>query len=112
MSRNKRSADRTSLDEYQFDQNLRREEDIKTEVIVELRNENRGQREALKRVMETLNRQSKMLRDSLAINEHYRSFVVKQLEGELASDSHCKPGCTKHVWHDSDGWHRPEEFSA
>lgn len=89
---------RTAKDEADYNLNLRREEPIKTEVIVELRNHNRALLEAQVRILEALIQAN----DSLRV---YRMASVAAVKFALASSGSCAPGCTKHEWHNSDGWH-------
>jgi hypothetical protein len=94
--------ERTQKDEDNYNANLRREEPIKTEVIVELREQNRN----------LLANQVWLLRALLSAESVlaiFRAQVLEQTEALLASNSKCIPGCLLHEWHDADGWHRQGE---
>ena len=95
MSERKRSK----KDEDDYNDTLRREEPIKTEVIVELRH--------LNQIL--LTNQQLLLEALIQSSDHLRTYRVQALERTkyaLKSTSHCVVGCTNHTWDDVDGWHR------
>ena len=90
---------RTQVDEDKFDAELRREEAIKSEVIVELRDSNVELRTGLIATLERL----------IAVSEeaqNYRRQVLASLRRTAEQPTDCVPGCRRHRWDTSDGWHR------
>lgn len=88
---------RTQKDEDSYNAILRREEPIKTEVIIELKQANQ-------RLLEN---QERLIRSLLEMSDQLRVYRVQALANvELAnrSPSHCLSGCTRHEWNDVDGW--------
>lgn len=94
---------RTTKDEKEFDAGLRREELIKTEVIVELRASNR-------QLWET---QAVLLTALIEAQDALRVYRIAALGHAKAlasrSGDPCVPGCSRHVWDTNDGWHRTDE---
>ncbi len=94
---------RSVKEEKAFSDNLRREEPIKTDVIVELRAQNK---------MLWANQVS-LLTNLINAEDALRVYRLNLLEQSKAcagdSATHCVPGCTKHEWRNSDGWHRKSE---
>lgn len=95
---------RTKADEAAYIAELKREEPIKTEVIVELRAE-------LDLLMQD---RITLLEGLIVATDQLRIYRVGMLERSRrlqneASRTHCGFGCKKHVWHDADGWHRTDE---
>jgi len=98
----RKSFERTAADEYKYDQQLRREEKVKSELIQELRQQNRVLWQNHQRLLEAL----------LAAEESLRVYRTRQLkvtEQALLQQYHCVPGCTQYRWDDKDGWHRTDE---
>ena len=93
-------SQRTAIDEQEYIKELRREEPIKTEVIQELRQQNKQLWQSQVMLLEGLIRAEDALRVyRLTVLERARHAV----QGE---DSHCIPHCTRHHWDSCDGWHR------
>lgn len=92
---------RTAKDEAAYVLNLRREEPIKTEVIVELRAQNH----------ELWQTQVKLLEALIAANKSLEVYRERQLGQakwcleQSASHGKCVPGCARHQWNNLDGWH-------
>ena len=96
------SMKRTQKDEDDYNLELRLEEPIKTEVIVELRRQNAGLWAS----------QAKLLKALLAAEEAlrlYREGALAYAEQAANDTSHCTPGCKAHYWDSVDGWHRKGE---
>lgn len=93
---------RTAKDEYQLDEQLRREESIKTEVIVELREQNRVLLASQERLLAALC-------EAQASLQTYRISALENTRQAIQSSTDCIPGCTKHYWGTADGWHRKGE---
>ncbi|MBU0959873.1 MAG: hypothetical protein KKB31_08040 [Nanoarchaeota archaeon] len=96
------TSERTAKVEAGFVAELRREAPIKTEVIVELREQNRALWESQARLLSAL----------IAAEDALRVYRALTLERSIAcgsSDSKCVPGCDRHRWDDADGWHRTAE---
>lgn len=92
---------RTPHDEYEYDQHLRAQEDIKTEVIVELREQNRllieNQRTLLHNLIEA----------TTALNV-YRGNLLTATERACRErqSSPCASDCDRHTWDTVKGWQR------
>lgn len=98
---------RTSKDEYRYDAQLRREEKIKTEVIVQLRDQNKALWRAQRDLLASLLAAGNTL-------QTYREGALHNAELAIQHYEHgsCVPGCTKHVWNSVDGWHSTDEMKA
>lgn len=84
---------RTAKDEYK----IRRESDIKTEVVVELREQNRILFAEGKTLLKALIEQTDLV----------QGYRRRHLDDMLrAQETDCAIGCDKHVWEDKDGWRR------
>ncbi len=109
MSRKDELPKRTKKDEDQYNEELRRESPIKTEVIVELRELNKtllaNQVTLLKSLIDISEAQAESLR---ALNV-YRRQLLQQSKDAVMSDTHCVPGCNRHRWDNVDGWHSVAE---
>ena len=92
---------RNQADEAKFDAQLRREEDIKTEVILHLREHN-------KRLIATTGKLLSALIDAQNSLQEYRTDALARVEWMKTQTGDCIPGCTEHVWDSTDGWHRKE----
>lgn len=95
------SQQRTAKDEANYNAGRRREEPIKTEVIAELREQNKQLWQTQVTLLDNL------LRDAEAIFI-YRSRALASAKANAESSSSCIPGCTRHTWDSKDGWHRKE----
>lgn len=102
------SDKRTTEDEQLFDKRRRQEESVKTEVIIELRNENRKLLQNQQRTVTALIQTGDLLMQSLEGLRVYRVQVLQLTESALKSDSHCVVGCLKHYWHTESGWGKNE----
>lgn len=92
---------RTAKDEAEFVEHLRREEPIKTEVIIELHNTTARLLQNQETLLEELIRAGDALRT-------YRSELLEQTKRAIQHQTHCVPGCTRHDWDDVKGWVRKE----
>jgi len=97
---------RTAQDERLYEEELRREEPIKSEVIAELRSENQW----------LLSNQARLLTSLIDANDAlrvYRSEILKQTLTRIQRPGHCSAGCQRHRWDMKNGWQRvkPEEAS-
>ena len=102
---------RTAKDEHEYDESLRREEAIKTEVIAEFREHLKEAARLAANHMEALIAQGEFLRQALCVLQSYRNRELEALK-QYAADvqaGHCVPTCTRHVWDNADGWHRKGE---
>lgn len=100
--------ERTAADEARFYEQLRREEPIKTEVIVELREQNKRLLENQQRTLTALIEYGDLLAASIGMLRAYRLDALRLTERAIEDGSHCLPGCQRHEWHSIDGWHRNE----
>jgi hypothetical protein len=91
---------RTAKDEREFDAELRREEGIKTEVIMELREQNRQLWQSQVNLLRSL----LLAEGALAV---YRQHALVGAERAVKAEGDCVPGCVRHRWDDKDGWRRP-----
>lgn len=89
---------RTKADEVEYVANLKREEPIKTQVIVELREQNRNLWTSQARILQAL-------LDAEAALRVYREVSLQQARLAADDPSPCRPGCKRHRWDDVDGWH-------
>lgn len=94
---------RTKKDEDDYNKHLRREEPIKTEVIVELRDQNKSLWQS----------QANLLQALIEAQDALRVYRMQALEiarkRASQSDGHCVPGCRKHEWDSENGWYRVGE---
>jgi hypothetical protein len=99
---------RTGYDEYQYDEQLRAEEDIKREVILELRDGYKTILGNQERMFLNLIATSDLLVESLLALRVYREQGLTQTRREIAAaeESHCVGHCRKHAWDSVDGWKR------
>lgn len=88
---------RTAKDEIEYDQHLRLQEDVKTEVIVELREGVRMLLENKAHLLQALIQ----AQDDLRV---YRGYALEAVRAALANLGDCVPGCTKHEWDHIEGW--------
>ena len=103
---------RTSKDEQLFDESLRREESTKTEVILELRNENKRLLQNQQRTMAALIQTGDLLLQSLEALRIYRVQILQGTESALKSNSPCVPGCRTHHWDTEHGWRTRSDGDA
>ena len=96
------SNKRTQKDEDEYNAILRREDSIKTEIIVQLREQNKTLWTSQATLLEAVIRAE----DALRI---YREQALAIAQQAANSSSRCTPGCTRHRWDDKDGWHREDE---
>lgn len=89
-----------------LDEQLRREESIKTEVIVELKNHNKALINANIRTIEALVSQTNYLIENLKVVNHYRTMMLNQSRIAVNDTSHCLENCSRHEWSREDGWKR------
>lgn len=99
---------RTAKDERDYSEHLRREEPIKTEVIVELRKHNRLLLENQERALEALVSATDSLVSALTALNNYRRSHLEATKAARGSESQCVPNCKRHKWDTEDGWTRQE----
>lgn len=101
---------RTAKDEYQYDEELRRESDIKREVIAHLRQQNRELMEDRKRLLDALLHMGEAETRNLAALAVYRQQVLESTRRRLEEGAPCcSYGCAEHVWDTVTGWMRRSE---
>lgn len=93
------SEKRTAKDEAEYVKSLRREESIKTEVIIELRQQNKDLWTTQATLLEALIANS----DALRV---YRQEALERARWASAHAGSCAPGCQRHTWDSNDGWYR------
>lgn len=90
---------RSSKDEYTYDQQLREQEAIKTEVINDLREQNRvlllTQENLLRNLINAESALAGYRRNTLAATERANA---------KANASHCTTDCARHSWDTVAGW--------
>lgn len=96
---------RTAKDDREYEANLRREGPIKTEVIAELREQNR----ALWKTQASLLGALINAQDALRV---YRVLALNQAKSFSEQTGRCTPGCRLHEWHHDNGWYRAGERRA
>ena len=97
--------------EHEYDESLRREEAIKSEVITEFREHLQEAARLMVNQMEALVVQGEFLRQALCALQSFRNReleALKQYAADIAP-GRCAPSCTRHVWDSADGWHRKGE---
>jgi hypothetical protein len=96
---------RTQKDEDDYNLVLRREEPIKTEIIVKLRDENHLLWESQVRLLDALNAANRAL---LVYREQQQTFA----EARSKQSFHATMVIQGYRWDDVDGWHRTNEEKA
>lgn len=99
---------RTQKDETKYDEQLRREESIKTEVILELREALRTAHRNNAVMTREAIRYSQELSQAIEALAFYRQRFADQSEQWVSTSSPCLPGCDRHEWRTEDGWHKKE----
>lgn len=104
-----KKSERTAADEAQYVAHLIREEPIKTEVIVELREQNERMRENQRNLLHQVIDYGDLLVAAITALRVYRVNALKSTEREMEDGSDCVPFCGKHIWDTCDGWHRVDK---
>lgn len=101
---------RCSYDEYKLDEELREQEEIKTEVIGEMRQQITTLLENQQRLSEALIAEGDLLVQSLSALRIYRERVLEYTTRTIGErqrgNDRCVPGCSRHAWDTTRGWTR------
>jgi hypothetical protein len=104
-----RQGTRTQADEVEYDENLRRENTVKTEVILHLRKALKDSLNNSSILATELTASTTALSQALASLAVYRGQFAVDAKKRAERGEMCAPYCTEHAWHDEDGWHRTDE---
>jgi tagatose-1,6-bisphosphate aldolase len=105
-----KQGERDAADEVEYDDSLRREEGIKTEVIVEQRDAIEKLLVNQERTMATLIQMGDLVAATLGSLRVYREHVLTTTRANLTAvrdrETYCVPGCRRHAWDAQEGWRR------
>jgi len=99
---------RTPKDEIAYDEHLRQEGPIKSEVIVHLRDENKSLMAMQYDILKTLVETTALLQLSLTALQRYREDTMRSLKTHMSIEHKCSTMCRTHYWDTETGWRRKE----